>query len=163
MEPYSGDTKVIAKVGTTPEDRGLETEDFKAKFDEGLTAFVQWFNTVHKTEFEAHLADFAKVNGQADLWNGYANSGNLTLSESVDNFSMLSISINKNPATSANKGIVVIPSFGLASHNYIPVAFGTAMTWIRILVVGNIFTIHSAGNAELFIIGISGLGRKPNT
>ena len=59
MEPYSGDTAVIAKVGTTPEDRGLETEDFKAKFDEGLTAFVEWFNTTHKTEFEAHLADNA--------------------------------------------------------------------------------------------------------
>ena len=115
------------------------------------------------TGLTTHLADFAKVNGQADLWNGYANSGNLTLSESVDNFSMLSISINKNPATSANKGIVVIPSFGLTSHNYIPVAFGTAMTWIRILVVGNIFTIHSVGNAELFITRISGLGRKPNT
>ena len=57
MEPYSGDTKVIAKVGTTPEDRGLVTEDFKAKFDEGLTAFVEWFNTTHKTEFEAHLAE----------------------------------------------------------------------------------------------------------
>ena len=62
MEPYGGDTNVIAKVGTTPEDRGLETEDFKAKFDEGLTAFVEWFNTTHKTEFEAHLADTATKN-----------------------------------------------------------------------------------------------------
>ena len=66
MEPYSGDTKVIAKVGTTPEDRGLETEDFKAKFDEGLTAFVEWFNTTHKAEFAKQL----DINGYQKLPGG---------------------------------------------------------------------------------------------
>ena len=73
MEPYSGDTNVIAKVGTTPEDRGLVTEDFKAKFDEGLAAFVQWFNTTHKTEFEAHLAENANkhIHSSGNNENGY--------------------------------------------------------------------------------------------
>ena len=53
MTPYSGDPEVIAKLGTTPQERGLTPDQFKAKFDEGLKAFVEWFNTTHKTEFEA--------------------------------------------------------------------------------------------------------------
>jgi hypothetical protein len=57
MTPYSGDTNVIGKLGTTPQERGLTTQQFKDKFDEGLKAFVEWFNLTHKTEFDAHLAD----------------------------------------------------------------------------------------------------------
>ena len=57
MTPYSGDTSVIGKLGTTPQERGLTTQQFKDKFDEGLKAFVEWFNLTHKTEFDAHLAD----------------------------------------------------------------------------------------------------------
>jgi len=53
MTPYGGNTDVIAALGTTPQERGLETQQFKAKFDEGLKGFVEWFNTTHKTEFEA--------------------------------------------------------------------------------------------------------------
>ena len=57
MTPYSGDTSVIGKLGTTPQERGLTTQQFKDKFDEGLKEFVTWFNSTHKTEFDAHLAD----------------------------------------------------------------------------------------------------------
>lgn len=57
MTPYSGDPNVISKLGTTPQERGLTTEQFKAKFDEGLKEFVTWFNDTHKTEFDAHLAE----------------------------------------------------------------------------------------------------------
>lgn len=53
MTPYSGDTSVIGKLGTTPQERGLTTQQFKDKFDEGLKTFVEWFNDVHKTEFDA--------------------------------------------------------------------------------------------------------------
>lgn len=53
MTPYSGETEIIGKLGTTPQERGLTTQQFKDKFDEGLKAFVQWFNDTHKTEFEA--------------------------------------------------------------------------------------------------------------
>lgn len=53
MTPYGGNTDVIAALGTTPQERGLETQEFKAKFDEALTAFVAWFNDAHKTEFDA--------------------------------------------------------------------------------------------------------------
>ena len=53
MTPYGGDPLVISKLGTTPQERGLETQEFKAKFDEGLKGFVEWFNLTHKTEFEA--------------------------------------------------------------------------------------------------------------
>ena len=66
LTPYSGDTSVIGKLGTTPQERGLTTQQFKDKFDEGLKAFVEWFNLTHKTEFEAvqtglvtHKADMA--------------------------------------------------------------------------------------------------------
>ena len=51
MTPYSGDTSIIGKLGTTPQERGLTTQQFKDKFDEGLKAFVEWFNTTHLTEF----------------------------------------------------------------------------------------------------------------
>ena len=53
MTPYSGETEIIGKLGTTPQERGLTTQQFKDKFDEGLKAFVEWFNLTHKTEFEA--------------------------------------------------------------------------------------------------------------
>lgn len=52
MTEYSGSTNIIAGLGTTPQERGLTEDQFKAKFDEGLTAFVTWFNSTHKTEFE---------------------------------------------------------------------------------------------------------------
>lgn len=57
MTPYSGDTSVIGKLGTTPQERGLTTQQFKDKFDEGLKEFVTWFNSTHKTEFDAHMAE----------------------------------------------------------------------------------------------------------
>ena len=59
MTEYSGNTEIITNMGTTPQERGLTTDEFKAKFDEGLKAFVTWFNDTHKTEFDAHLADVA--------------------------------------------------------------------------------------------------------
>ena len=59
MTPYSGDTSVIGQLGTTPQERGLTTQQFKDKFDEGLKAFVEWFNLTHKTEFEADQAALA--------------------------------------------------------------------------------------------------------
>ena len=59
MTPYSGDVEIITNIGTTPQERGLSTDEFKAKFDEGLKAFVTWFNDTHKTEFDAHLAEKA--------------------------------------------------------------------------------------------------------
>ena len=65
MTQYNGDPEVISKLGTTPQERGLTTEQFKAKFDEGLKAFVTWFNDTHKTDFDAvqteltsHKADY---------------------------------------------------------------------------------------------------------
>ena len=57
MTPYSGDVEIITNIGTTPQERGLSTDEFKAKFDEGLKAFVTWFNDTHKTEFDALQVD----------------------------------------------------------------------------------------------------------
>jgi len=53
MTEYTGETEIIGKLGTNPQQRGLTTQQFKDKFDEGLKGFVEWFNTTHKTEFEA--------------------------------------------------------------------------------------------------------------
>jgi hypothetical protein len=57
MTPYSGDTSVIGKLGTTPQERGLTTQQFKDKFDEGLKTFVEWFNETHNGEINEHMAD----------------------------------------------------------------------------------------------------------
>jgi hypothetical protein len=57
MTPYSGDTSVIGKLGTTPQERGLTTQQFKDKFDEGLKTFVEWFNETHNGEINAHMAE----------------------------------------------------------------------------------------------------------
>jgi hypothetical protein len=53
MTEYTGETEIIGKLGTNPQQRGLTTQQFKDKFDEGLKGFVEWFNDTHKTEFEA--------------------------------------------------------------------------------------------------------------
>ena len=53
MTEYTGETEIIGKLGTNPQQRGLTTQQFKDKFDEGLKRFVEWFNLTHKTEFEA--------------------------------------------------------------------------------------------------------------
>jgi len=63
MTPYSGDTSVIGKLGTTPQERGLTTQQFKDKFDEGLKTFVEWFNDTHKTEFDALAATKMPISG----------------------------------------------------------------------------------------------------
>jgi hypothetical protein len=61
MTQYTGDTDIITNIGTNPEERGLTTSEFKAKFDEALKAFVLWFNNTHKTEFNA-LATKTELN-----------------------------------------------------------------------------------------------------
>jgi len=63
MTPYSGDTSVIGKLGTTPQERGLTTQQFKDKFDEGLKTFVEWFNETHNGEINEHMADMAAHGG----------------------------------------------------------------------------------------------------
>lgn len=55
MTPYLGDTSVIGKLGTTPQERGLTTQQFKDKFDEGLKTFVEWFNETHIAEIESAI------------------------------------------------------------------------------------------------------------
>lgn len=54
---YTGDTAIIAALATTAAERGLEPDEFKAKFDEAITAFVAWFNATHIVEADEHLVD----------------------------------------------------------------------------------------------------------
>jgi hypothetical protein len=41
---YTGDTDIIASLATYAKDRNLTGQETQAKFDEGLTDFVTWFN-----------------------------------------------------------------------------------------------------------------------
>ena len=106
MTPYSGDVEIITNIGTTPQERGLSTDEFKAKFDEGLKAFVTWFNDTHKTEFDAHLADIAT---QTELGHIKVDGTSITIDEngiissSSDNKIIYGYQIdesNSNPLTS---------------------------------------------------------------
>jgi hypothetical protein len=47
------DTAVIADLGTTPDERGLTTEEFKAKFDEASTGLKTYINDTLIPEIEA--------------------------------------------------------------------------------------------------------------
>ena len=57
MTPYTGEGETIAKIGTTPQERGMDTPVFEAQFSKDLKEFVEWFNDTHKTEFDAHPAE----------------------------------------------------------------------------------------------------------
>lgn len=48
-------TNVIASLGTTPEERALTTDEFKAKFDEFGTDIVEWINDTHIPELEKQI------------------------------------------------------------------------------------------------------------
>lgn len=52
MQQYTGNTTVITNIGTNPSERGLTTDQFKAKFDQTVKDYVTWFNTeVSKDKF----------------------------------------------------------------------------------------------------------------
>lgn len=69
MTEYTGETEVIGKLGTNPQQRGLTTQQFKDAFDEGLKGFVEWFNLTHKTEFEAVQTEIATKQDSKPLRN----------------------------------------------------------------------------------------------
>jgi hypothetical protein len=84
MTTYIGGTEVITNIGTTPQERGLTTDEFKAKFDEGLKAFVTWFNTTHKTEFDALVTNNANTsNPKNKIINGNFNINQRVVSGTV--------------------------------------------------------------------------------
>lgn len=100
---YTGDTDIIASLGTTPEERGLTTDQFKAKFDEFAAEFVAWFNATHIAEGDAHLAETAtqSVLGHvllpepgitATLENGWLHVPGVTLQYFRDAFGFVHIS-----------------------------------------------------------------------
>jgi len=53
MTPYTGETLTIANIGTTPQERAMETSEFKMAFSKDFHEFVEWFNDTHKTDFDA--------------------------------------------------------------------------------------------------------------
>lgn len=97
---YTGDTDVIAKLGTTPEERGLTTEEFKAKFDQFAEEFVQWFNQTHCQEvddinnaLDEHKAESAKKHTSEVITNQY---GSYTKSDNGQIIATAQVTYNLN-------------------------------------------------------------------
>ena len=59
MTPYTGETLTIANIGTTPQERAMETPEFKMAFSKDFHEFVEWFNETHNGEIDEHMADSA--------------------------------------------------------------------------------------------------------
>jgi hypothetical protein len=70
-------TSVIAALGTTPDERGLSTDQFKAKFDEFGVNFVEWFNETHIPELSSY-AEYGFVTSQAIASGASGTALNLT-------------------------------------------------------------------------------------
>jgi hypothetical protein len=64
--------KVIGKLGTTPEQRGLSTQEFKDKFDEMPEAIQQYIKETLLTELDAFKQEF--MTHQADYVNKFPNN-----------------------------------------------------------------------------------------
>lgn len=77
MTPYTGETLTIANIGTTPQERAMETSEFKMAFSKDFHEFVEWFNETHNGEINEHMAESAteeklghvKVDGETILIN----------------------------------------------------------------------------------------------
>lgn len=55
-------TNTISTIGTTVTERGLTTDQFKAKFDKFGVDFVAWFNATHLNELNTNaVASLTKV------------------------------------------------------------------------------------------------------
>jgi|LSQX01.1.fsa_nt_gb hypothetical protein len=74
MTPYTGETLTIANIGTTPQERAMETSEFKMAFSKDFHEFVEWFNETHNGEINAHMAESVnlgitgiRLNPDADL------------------------------------------------------------------------------------------------
>ena len=127
MQTYDGNVEIITNIGTTPDERGLTTEQFKAKFDEGLKGFVEWFNTVHKTEFEALPVDnMYKTTG------GTANAQTVNLNGTFDlaqdgNILYINPSFTNTSAMTINpdeQGAKAIKKFNTYTDAYVDVEAG---------------------------------------
>lgn len=171
MTQYNGDPEVISKLGTTPQERGLTTEQFKAKFDEGLTAFVTWFNDTHKTEFDAtqtelttHKADMAtqlalKVN-KSDIQDMRIKifragiSGNVTVTFSKSGFFLILI----NRANTSTRGIYFADTYTTTVDRWVINTLSAASDIIITTGANTLnFANGSATNyADIMIVSFSG-------
>jgi hypothetical protein len=57
MTPYNGETLTIANIGTTPQERAMDTSEFKMAFSKDFHEFVEWFNETHNGEINKHMAE----------------------------------------------------------------------------------------------------------
>lgn len=61
MTPYTGETLTIANIGTTPQERAMETSEFKMAFSKDFHEFVEWFNETHNGEINEHMAEYTNL------------------------------------------------------------------------------------------------------
>lgn len=106
-------TNVIASLGTTPQERGLTTDQFKAKFDQFATEFVAWFNATHIGTDKSHIGDNPAVRVYHSVDQSIANDTNTTVafnSEQFDTDTMHDASTNNSRLTCKTAGKYLIIS-----------------------------------------------------
>lgn len=113
--------KVIGKLGTTPEQRGLSTQEFKDKFDEMPEAIQQYIKETLLTELDTFLADYESFKGIAGQW------------IRIDNLS----------------APIQIPTGGTESQIYVPLSENISLTTTKIYAVE--FMISDQRNANISI------------
>lgn len=147
MTPYSGDTSVIGKLGTTPQERGLTTQQFKDKFDEAFKSFIEdYFNTTHIGEINAHLADNV-VHGITSNVTIYVDgsTGSDTTGEGT----------SANPYATIQKAINSAPRMARGNYSVtINIAPGTYNENVQISYFSCLVTLTSSGNVTIKRLGV---------
>jgi hypothetical protein len=65
---------IIGSLGTTPQERGLTTQEFKDKFDEMPEGIKEYINNVLTAELDAHIADYMSHKADNTAHNGFAGN-----------------------------------------------------------------------------------------
>lgn len=124
MTPYTGETLTIANIGTTPQERAMETSEFKMAFSKDFHEFVEWFNETHNGEINEHMAESATeeklghviVDGETILVdeNGVISSAALTNKNLLHNWDFRN-PVNQRGFTSTTNVGYTIDRWRLAS------------------------------------------------
>jgi len=185
MTQYTGDTEIITNIGTTPQERGLSTDEFKAKFDEGLKAFVTWFNDTHKTEFDAHLEDLVTDEGgvhglevEGGMWTpelkGLGVPGTFTYAIQIGKYYKVGkrvfihakIRITSWSGATGNLDVLGLPfasndNYAVYFDRHAGITFGAGFTYLSGYTNTNELRIMQNGSAkEATLLPVSALGQN---
>lgn len=146
MTQYTASVEIITNLGTTPTERGLTTDQFKAKFDEGLKGFAEWFNDTHLGELNEHLASTEWI--APTLLNGWVNYGGglATAGYRKDTHGYVRIKGNiKNGTTATNTVLFTLPEgYRPLEHRYFAVYNGTSAANVVVYSTGDVCIISGS-------------------